>query len=166
MAYGIDRITAADFIKMQPKLPRFQRKQTWGDKDNFKLCISVFKQYPIGVVIVNEVGDENWLLDGRQRRTALKELRANPDLVYEWARKYIKFKSNQDIVDLKHMFWDRIDAYLQQEEQEDDDTIFVAEPVTQEQEDEDINKWRQREGLNTLLEIILMVHQKKTNGGK
>ena len=96
----------------------------------------------------------------------MKELRANPDLVYEWARKYIKFKSNQDIVDLKHMFWDRIDAYLQQEEQEDDDTIFVAEPVTQEQEDEDINKWRQREGLNTLLEIILMVHQKKTNGGK
>lgn len=30
------------------KLPRFQRKQTWDDKKNFQLCISLFKEYPIG----------------------------------------------------------------------------------------------------------------------
>ena len=33
------------------KLPRFQRKQTWDSKKNFELCISLFKEYPIGVTI-------------------------------------------------------------------------------------------------------------------
>ncbi|MDT8718070.1 DUF262 domain-containing protein [Clostridium sp. 19966] len=56
------------------KLPRFQRKQTWKPTDNFKLCISVFKGYPIGVVIINSCNKPDridWLLDGRQRRHAL-----------------------------------------------------------------------------------------------
>ena len=57
------------------KLPRFQRKQTWDDKKNFQLCISLFKEYPIGVSILSV--DESkgrtirWLLDGRQRKNAL-----------------------------------------------------------------------------------------------
>ena len=29
------------------KLPRFQGKQTWDEKKNFQLCISLFKEYPI-----------------------------------------------------------------------------------------------------------------------
>lgn len=35
------------------RLPRFQRKQTWDEKKNFQLCISVFKDYPIGVCILS-----------------------------------------------------------------------------------------------------------------
>ena len=165
MSYNIETRSITEFVTdSKIKLPRFQRKSTWTAKQNFQLAISIFQEYPVGVVIINDEGHSSWLLDGRQRRSALRDLRANPDLVYDWARKYIKFKSNQDIVELKNLFWDKIDAYLQQEEQEEEDTMSVAEPEPQ--EDEDINILRQREGLNTLLEIILMVHQKTVNGGK
>lgn len=168
MSYNIETRSITEFVTdSKIKLPRFQRKSTWTAKQNFELAISIFQEYPVGVVIINDEGHTSWLLDGRQRRSALRDLRANPDLVYDWARKYIKFKSNQDIVELKNMFWDKIDAYLQQEEQEDEDPSIVSEPeVVNTEEDEDINKWRQREGLNTLLDIILMVHQKNSNGGK
>ena len=51
------------------KLPRFQRKQTWDDKKNFELIISLFKEYPIGVSILNVEEQDGyktrWLLDGR-----------------------------------------------------------------------------------------------------
>lgn len=165
MSYNIETRSITEFVTdSKIKLPRFQRKSTWTAKQNFELAISIFQEYPVGVVIINDEGHSSWLLDGRQRRTALRDLRANPDLVYEWARKYIKFKSNQDIVELKNMFWEKIDAYLQQEEQEEEDSVTTVEPEIG--DDEDINKWRQREGLNTLLEIILMVHQKTSNGGK
>ena len=165
MSYNIETRSITEFVTdSKIKLPRFQRKSTWTAKQNFELAISIFQEYPVGVVIINDEGHTSWLLDGRQRRSALRDLRANPDLVYDWARKYIKFRSNQDVVELKNMFWDKIDAYLQQEEQEEEDTMSVAEPELE--EEEDINRWRQREGLNTLLEIILMVHQKTTNGGK
>lgn len=168
MSYNIETRSISEFVKdSKIKLPRFQRKPTWSAQQNFELAISIFQEYPVGVVIINDEGHTSWLLDGRQRRSALRDLRANPDLVYDWARKYIKFKSNQDIDELKNMFWDKIDAYLQQEEQEDDDSTMVTEPeIISPEEDEDINRWRQRDGLNTLLEIILMVHQKNTNGGK
>ena len=60
------------------RLPRFQRKQTWNSKKNFQLCISLFKEYPIGVTIlsVEESKGKNvrWLLDGRQRKNALLQI--------------------------------------------------------------------------------------------
>lgn len=168
MSYNIETRSITEFVTdSKIKLPRFQRKSTWTAKQNFELAISIFQEYPVGVVIINDEGHTSWLLDGRQRRSALRDLRANPDLVYDWARKYIKFKSNQDVVELKNMFWDKIDAYLQQEEQDDEEPLSAAETeVAAPEEDEDINRWRQREGLNTLLEIILMVHQKTASGGK
>ena len=123
MSYNIETRSISEFVTdSKIKLPRFQRKSTWTAKQNFELAISIFQEYPVGVVIINDEGHTSWLLDGRQRRSALRDLRANPDLVYDWARKYIKFKSNQDVVELKHMFWDRIDAYLQQEEDDDHNT--------------------------------------------
>ena len=173
MSYNIETRSITEFVTdSKIKLPRFQRKSTWTAKQNFELAISIFQEYPVGVVIINDEGHASWLLDGRQRRSAPKDLRANPDLVYDWARKYIKFKSNQDVVEVKEMFWDKINAYLQQEENDDEETVdeegFVASeqnPYEQPQ-DEDINKWRQRDGLKTLLDIILMVHQKTHSGGK
>ena len=168
MSYNIETRSISEFVTdSKIKLPRFQRKSTWTAKQNFELAISIFQEYPVGVVIINDEGHTSWLLDGRQRRTALKELRANPDLVYEWARKYIKFKSNQDEQDVKNMYWEKINMYLQQEEQDDDETTIAAEPIYEESViDEDINRFRQRKGLKTLLDIILMVHQKTANGGK
>ena len=35
------------------KLPRFQRKQSWDEIKNFQLCLSLFKEYPIGVCILS-----------------------------------------------------------------------------------------------------------------
>ena len=169
MSYNIETRSISEFVTdSKIKLPRFQRKSTWTPKQNFELAISIFQEYPVGVVIINDEGHTSWLLDGRQRRSALKDLRANPDLVYEWAVKYIKFKRNQATDEVKRMFWDRIDAYLQQEDQDDEsDEDILSEPIDSEADtDEDINKWRQRDGLKTLLEIILMVHQKNANGGK
>ena len=71
MAFGISENTTSYFLNNKIDLPRFQRKATWDERDNFKLCISVFKGYPIGVIIVNETGTKKFLLDGRQRRNAL-----------------------------------------------------------------------------------------------
>ena len=90
MAFGISENTTSYFINNKIDLPRFQRKATWKDNDNFKLCISVFKGYPIGVVIVNEMGKQGkkYLLDGRQRRNALTTMYSNPVAVYSWARKF------------------------------------------------------------------------------
>ena len=174
MSYNIETRSITEFVTdSKIKLPRFQRRSTWSAKQNFELAISIFQEYPVGVVIINDEGHTSWLLDGRQRRSALKDLRANPDLVYDWARKYIKFKPNQDIDEVKTMFWEKINAYLQQEENEDDepnaednDGVSEPNPFEDDEKDEDINKWRQRDGLKTLLEIILMVHQKNANGGR
>ena len=172
MAYGIDRITAADFIKMQPKLPRFQRKQTWGDKDNFKLCISVFKQYPIGVVIVNEVDDENWLLDGRQRLNALRLLKTDPGEVYKWAKKFISFKEKVDDTTLIKAYWYKIDEYIQQNFDIMVDSSLGTQSTTEvsemEEEIEDgdsepdasFNFTEQKANLQKLLDIIFMVHHR------
>ena len=74
------------------KLPRFQRKDTWRDQQYFELCLSIFQDYPIGSVIVNNDNKSLWLLDGRQRRTCVKTLFENPLVVYGWARKTCKFK--------------------------------------------------------------------------
>ena len=87
MSYVIESKTVKEFISMDTALPRFQRKQTWGPKDNFKLCISVFKDYPIGVVIINNSG-KYWVLDGRQRLNALVNMSKSPTEVYKWAQKF------------------------------------------------------------------------------
>ena len=116
MSYNIETRSITEFVTdSKIKLPRFQRKSTWTAKQNFELAISIFQEYPVGVVIINDEGHTSWLLDGRQRRTALKDLRANPDLVYDWARKYIKFKNNEADDEVKKKFWEKIEAYLQEE---------------------------------------------------
>ncbi|MBQ5559229.1 MAG: DUF262 domain-containing protein, partial [Lachnospiraceae bacterium] len=97
------------------RLPRFQRKQTWDEKKNFELCISLFKEYPLGVTIVNVEKKDGinirWLLDGRQRRNALVKLYEDPDNIYKWAKKYIKFKNNSQPQEICDMFWETINEY-------------------------------------------------------
>lgn len=164
MSYIIETRSVSEFVVDNDiKLPRFQRKSTWTAKQNFELAISIFQEYPVGVVIINEERGTQWLLDGRQRRTALMELRANPDSVYEWAKKYIKFKPNEDINSLRNAFWGTVDAYLQADNEDDDEPD--SEYINDENQEDDINKSRQKEGLTTLLDIILMVHQKKSGLG-
>ena len=96
-------VTYADNDKI--RFPRFQRKKTWDNKDNFKLCISIFKGYPIGVVIINELGGYEYLLDGRQRLNALRLMKSDPKEVYRWAKSFVGFSYSEDIEELKTKFW-------------------------------------------------------------
>lgn len=156
------------------RLPRFQRKQTWDEKKNFQLCISVFKHYPIGVCILSRESGKNssfrWLLDGRQRKNALTTMYKDPENIYNWARKFIKFKNSDQPDELREKFWSKINDYLEEDSLMKDETILEEEnPETEEANDspEDYgeeNFSADKDGLDLLLEIILIIHNKKSNG--
>ena len=165
MSYIIEPVSIHSFVTDPSiKLPRFQRKATWVKEQNFELAISIFQDYPVGVVIINKEKEESWLLDGRQRRTALIQMRENPVVLYDWAKKYIGFKPNEDPSDLKTKYWDKVDKYLQKSDADnsnsDDDSYGGEEDHVEDSFDSE----KQKEGLQTLLDIILMVHQ--IRGGK
>lgn len=162
MSYIIEPISIHSFVTDPSiKLPRFQRKATWVKEQNFELAISIFQDYPVGVVIVNKEKDESWLLDGRQRRSALIQMREDPVILYDWAKKYIGFKSNEDPSSLKERYWEKVDKYLQRDE------VGTAEPSDdsyggeEEHIENSFDSEKQKEGLQTLLDLILMVHQIK-----
>ena len=98
------------------RLPRFQRKQTWNNDQNFKLAISVFKDFPIGVTIINKQTlngkSTRWLLDGRQRRNALEKMYQDPENIYIWAKKYLGIKSSDQSIDIQEKYWHKIETYL------------------------------------------------------
>jgi hypothetical protein len=104
------------------RLPRFQRKQTWGSDKNFNLAISVFKDYPIGVVVVKlEQGSgrgkelEKWLLDGRQRLNALQRMK-NPEELYDWAKSALHILAKDTEDEVREAFWRYVDEYLEGDE--------------------------------------------------
>lgn len=164
MSYRIDSISLTEFIDSNYKLPRFQRKPTWDKKQSFELCVSIFQQYPIGVTIINTDQSDTWLLDGRQRRTALTSMRNNPGEVYVWAKNYIGFNPNSDEGEITNKYWEKVEQYLQTEngeqnansEDEDDNSYEGEEDVKIE---DSINLEQQRKGLKILLDIILIVHK-------
>lgn len=173
MGYSIVENNAVAFADSRSiKFPRFQRKQTWNDKDNFKLCISVFKDYPIGVVIINSQDGNDFLLDGRQRRNALKLMKDDPKSVYVWAKSFVGFSPNQDIEELKEKFWISIDEYLQHEaaKMKDADNIQdeAEEEVEEETEEasEDVENAysfeKQYNSLRSLLDLVLLCHPMKS----
>lgn len=155
------------------KLPRFQRKQTWDDKKNFQLCISLFKEYPIGVSILSV--DESkgrtirWLLDGRQRKNALAMMYDDPENIYNWAKKFIGFKNSDQPSEIEEKFYAKINEYI---EADLDEEYEVVSQVNEEDDSEaqegtgedsfDLNSY----GLALLLDIIKIIHnkQKKNTG--
>lgn len=163
------------------KPPRFQRKYTWKSNQNFELCISVFMEYPIGVVVINhdDNSQEDYLLDGRQRRHALQLMRNEPTELYKWAKKYIGFDTHASEQDIKDKFWVVMDRFLQKETEENiDNESSSINDNTHESVDEDlIIDWSQ-EGtslseesktmqvihksshLDLLLQLILLLHTK------
>ncbi|ELZ90081.1 DUF262 domain-containing protein [Haloferax sulfurifontis] len=152
----------------QIELPRFQRKLTWTDKDNFKLCLSVFKGYPLGVIVLSKDSDKKYLLDGRQRRFALDEMR-NPEKVYDWARSAIGFNLSVSEDDLRTQYWRFVDQYFGEfEEDDDDDEDFSDSDIDTNEDsmdnDPDFSSYNQGEDENLirLLSIILSVHPKRS----
>lgn len=166
MAFGISENTTSYFINNKIDLPRFQRKATWKENDNFKLCISVFKGYPIGVVIVNEMGKQGkkYLLDGRQRRNALTTMYSNPVAVYTWARKFVGFNDNTSEDEVKEKFREKISEYLQTEFDKATEDAEVLQEALENEEALTVEKTFdagiQGENMHLLLDLILMVHNK------
>ena len=172
MSYKIETMSIAEFVDNRMKLPRFQRRATWNKKQNFELCISIFQDYPVGVVIVNEHSSTSWLLDGRQRRTALAMMRENPINLYEWAKAYIGFKANEDALQIKEEFWKKINQYLQKDKakekgeksKEDAENLIDVYDGEEENIDTSFDTEKQKQGLEVLLNLILMVHQNTSAG--
>lgn len=104
------------------RFPRFQRKQTWKIEQNFRLAISIFKTYPIGVTIINKQSyggkTTRWLLDGRQRRNALLLISQNPENLYDWSKKFLNLKNTDQPQEIKTKFWKRIEDYLNDSDEE------------------------------------------------
>lgn len=163
------------------QLPRFQRKQTWDAKKNFELCISVFKNYPIGVSILsvdtNRDKPVRWLLDGRQRRNALKLLYEDPENVYYWAQSFIKFKNSDQHQDLLEKYWIKINEFLEnddednsssdtseQDEQSAEDSNNDSLPDEIETNEEQAENVNLKDGLSLLFEIIRLCHNKTKKG--
>lgn len=152
------------------KLPRFQRKQTWDDKKNFQLCISIFKDYPIGVCILSIEKERTKvfrsLLDGRQRRNALTRMYEDPENIYLWARKFIGFKNSDQPSELEEKFRERIMEYIEADTDEEigtnettemEDNSYSLESTIEETVSESAT------GLDLLLEIIKLIHNKQKN---
>ena len=148
------------------KLPRFQRKQTWDEKKNFQLCISLFKEYPIGVCILSV--DESkgktvrWLLDGRQRKNALQSMYDDPENIYYWAKKFIGFKNSDQPNEIDEKFWSRINEYIEADDEEvstDSEVDDNSEPLSSDEEETTFSP--EVYGLPFLLDIIKIVHNKQ-----
>lgn len=165
MSYKIEPLSLKQFINDNTmKLPRFQRRGVWDANQKFELAVSIFQDYPVGVVIVNKEAQVSWLLDGRQRRSALKEIHDNPVQLYLFAKKYIGFKATADEKDLKDAYWNKIERYLQKEEVEqtaEDDVSNYGDEEDNPEKSFDSEK--QKRGLQVLLDTILFVHQIKGN---
>lgn len=152
------------------KLPRFQRKQTWDYKKNFQLCISLFKEYPLGVCILSIDGRKNksirWLLDGRQRRNALQMMLDDPENIYNWAQRYIGFKTNDQPDVLEEKFKNKISEYIEAELDEDIVVPEIEEDTFNDVTDEDLSEEpiSATSGLDLLLEIIKLHHNKDRKG--
>ena len=170
MAYSISETSATTFVENKIiKFPRFQRKQTWTAVDNFKLTISVFKGYPIGVVIVNSSGGQDWLLDGRQRRNALKIIKENPVELYKWSKEFAKFSYTDDDEELRNLFWSSIDNYLQNDfmnkQIDEEKSNLPTDAVTQltSNAESTFEYQKQYQSLTLLLDLIVLMHPFKAN---
>lgn len=167
--YDLNTESINSFVSdSQIDLPRFQRKLTWTEEDNFKLCLSVFKGYPLGVIVLSKDGDVKYLLDGRQRRHALDEMR-DPENIYDWARAAIGFNLSVSEDELREQYWEFVDDYFGEGEDESDDEEAAeddAEESNEPRADTDggvdgVSEHVEDQDLMRLLDMILTVHPKR-----
>ena len=95
-------------------------------------------------------------------------MRENPVELYEWARAYIGFKKNEDEGEIVAQYWDKVEKYLQTEDKSsevsDEDNANVYDDLTEEESSESsFDSEKQKQGLKTLLDLVLMVHQIKAD---
>lgn len=144
--YEVDSVSYLNYAQGRDiRLPRFQRKDVWKHEKQFALMISLFKGYPIGVVVLNEekalhkrrgLITTSWLLDGRQRRTTLVSAYSNPEVIYEWAKRFIKFSPNAQPEEVRDAFWKKLEGYL---EQDDENLKIIQDPSFEDNNDDLVN---------------------------
>lgn len=171
-SYEFAPLPLSNFLDRKFVFPRFQRRSVWKDNQNFELLLSLFKGYPLGVVIVSseeiEGNKHNYLLDGRQRRTCLQQIQKNPEYIYDWAKKYCKLKSTDSVDEVSDKFWSKVDQFFYQDH-ESDETVTELEDqssdfdFTYDSDDIDSESIEKVElgGLSSLLQVIQGIHPKK-----
>lgn len=109
MMYTLRPLSAMEFATDPDiRFPRFQRKSTWSHEQRFNLTLSVFHDYPLGMVVVRnqsgDIGRGHFVLDGRQRRETLA-LMQDPENIWRWASRCLKLKQNDSLpeVHLKYV---------------------------------------------------------------
>lgn len=171
--YEIRPETLKTFVENSDiKLPRFQRKQTWNEISNFKLCVSLFKKYPIGVTIIEKDANstDQFLLDGRQRRNALDTFYNDPERIYDWARRFVKFKNNIQPDELVQLCREKINDYIEADVEADDASIKQESDASDSPDDENYSEGNNypiensiiplTSGIDFLIEIIKTIHNK------
>lgn len=137
MSYKIDSYSLKEYVTRKwIKIPRFQRAKTWNEKQKFELVLSVFKKYPLGCVILcKEKGqDSEYLIDGRQRYSALQEMLTSPDIVYGWAQKYLSLKKGDRSNDINDKFWEKVRDFTDYSPNDE-----LESSVDDQEEDSDVN---------------------------
>ncbi|MGL4343421.1 MAG: DUF262 domain-containing protein [Metamycoplasmataceae bacterium] len=67
----------SDYEKGKLKIPRIQRKLVWSQKEKNKFQDSLRRGFPFGVILISEIGDEKYIIDGLQRTTTIMEIYKN-----------------------------------------------------------------------------------------
>ena len=166
MGYSIDSLPLSSFVTKRIDMPRFQRGSKWSPKQKIELAISIFKKYPLGSVIFctekenNEI-TKNYLIDGRQRYTTIKEICDTPDIIYTWAKSYFSLNSVQDI---DRAFWDKVIEYTNYDKNEksDDESEDLEDDNSEENGANSLSDNEQvleDNNLKTLLSIIKICHE-------
>lgn len=171
--YNIFPKSLKEFIEDSSiKLPRFQRKASWKEKDRFELALSVFKNYPLGASILSSEANTSWLLDGRQRRDTLTAIYNNPENLYTWGKKYLPIKANYSIDKLTEVFWSKVADFIEADEGDNNDsdesndgndegTDESDSNPQNEKSDNQLNYQGDQQELPTLLAIIKIAFQYK-----
>lgn len=172
--YEIKPVSVKQFIlDRNIQFPRFQRKQTWDDKKNFQLVISVFKDYPMGVCIISKQLQRStnkittYLLDGRQRRNVFKMMYDNPENICLWARKFLNYKNSTMLNDLKELFDTKVSLYLEEDDDEyerlEAQSVQAADEVPLDEIEEESNSRDYGRGLDLLFKIISTFYKTATH---
>lgn len=164
-SYEFSPLPLSNFLDRKFVFPRFQRRSVWNKRQNFELLLSLFKGYPLGVVIVSseEIGDSkhNYLLDGRQRRTCLQLVKKNPEMVYEWAKTYCKLSSSDSEAEVAEKFWKKVDEFFFQEiESENNSETSIEDDFDFNYDDDGVDK-SDVGGLPSLLGVLQGIHPLK-----
>lgn len=168
MAYEVVNLSVKDFISdTSIKLPRFQRKSTWTLVQDFNLCISMFKGYPLGVVIYNNTTDAasknvNYLLDGRQRRNALKTCIESPIAMYMAATKALNLKSSMSLDEVAKKFWTNVSGFFRKVDDSDDSSEESSGGG--DEIDSMIESMQKNTNLKLLLDFIKAMHGPVSQG--